>query len=262
MSAQPAVRPAFPATRGAWWRQSRAPWSQRVAALALITGIGAALLAFAVLAALVPHARPVEPVSGSPAPVVSVAQSGAPWPSEAPSPVVRSAELWYDTAPAPGVWAELKVILDYPLPEGPSKTILLVSDTVMEDFRLRSTEPKLLTPPRRRPDGRFAFVFPAPVAESPNWFRLFLECRNKAPHAPAVGFMLDGDWPQGDHGPVPAQVFRTDRQEDPFMVVPGPLVNWLPGQATTAFPILVIYALAIGGLAAAGCAAALWAVRR
>jgi len=188
---------------------------------------------------------------------------GSPWPS--PVPVIRSAELWFATTPSPGVWAELKVVLDNPLKPGsanPTRSTLLVSGTLMEDFRIRSTEPKLLVQPRRRPDGRYALVFPAPLPESLNWYRVYLEARRSAPRPLALGFMLDGQRNLEEQPPVAAQVFFTDRQADPFRVVPEPLVSWVPGQAGSAFPILVLYAVAIGSIAAAGCVAAFWTVRR
>jgi len=188
---------------------------------------------------------------------------GAPWPS--PVPVLRSSELWYATTPAAGVWAELKVVLDNPLQAGqaaPTKTTLLLSSTLMEDFKIRSTEPKLLTQPRRRPDGRFALVFAAPIPESLNWFRIYLETRKASPRPLSLGFMLDGSKNLAEQPPTPAQVFYADRQADPFKVVPEPLVSWVPGQARSAFPVLVVYAAAIGAVAAAGCVAAFWAVRR
>jgi hypothetical protein len=185
---------------------------------------------------------------------------GAPWPT--PLPIIRSSELWYATTPAPGVWAELKVVLDNPLQAGPTKTTLLVSGSLLEDFKIRSTEPKLLTQPRRRPDGRYALVFPAPIPESLNWLRVFLECRKAAPRPLSLGFMLDGARALPDQSPTTAQVFFSDRQADPFIVVPERLVSWVPGQAQSAFPVLVVYAVAMGTIAAAGCVAAFWAVRR
>jgi hypothetical protein len=165
------------------------------------------------------------------------------------------------------VWAELKVVLDNPLRAGtghPSRTTLLISSTLMEDFRLRSTEPKLLGQPRRRPDGRYALVFPAPLPESLNWYRVYLEARHQAPRPLAISFMLDGRASASlpEQPPIPATIYHTDRQSDPFLVVPEPLVSWVPGQAGTAFPVLVLYAVAIGSIAAAGCIAAFWAVRR
>ena|GEM_PF-3045103 len=188
---------------------------------------------------------------------------GAPWPTHVP--VVRSSELWYATTPLAGVWAELKVVLDNPLQAGeaaPTKTTLLLSGTLMEDFKIRSTEPKLLTQPRRRPDGRYALVFAAPIPESLNWFRIYLETRNGSPRPLSLGFMLDGTKNLAEQAPTLAQVFYVDRQADPFKVVPEPLVGWVPAQARSAFPVLVLYAAAIGTVAASGCIAAFWAVRR
>jgi hypothetical protein len=191
--------------------------------------------------------------------VATLGQAGSPWP--VPIPLIRSAELWYATVPRPGVWAELKVVLDNPLQIGPDRTTLIVPGTVMEDFRIRSTEPKLLTQPRRRPDGRYALVFPAPIPESLNWYRVYLEARRANPRPIELGFMLDGARNVPELPPTPARIFYTDRQSDPFMVVPEPLVGWVPGQARSAFPILVLYAAAIGAVAAAGCAAAFRVVK-
>jgi hypothetical protein len=132
----------------------------------------------------------------------------------------------------------------------------------MEDFRIRTSEPKLLTQPRRRPDGRYALMFAAPIPESLNWYRLYLECRNAAPRVLNLGLMLDGAKNVSELPAVPAEVYFSDRQADPFLVVPESLVRWVPGQAQTAFPVLVAYAVILGSVAAAGCAAAFWAVRR
>src|SRR5688500_10813151 len=240
-------------------RRDRRPVSRRVVAGAVAVGAVVAIVTFAVLAIAAPRfgwfARPVaQPTRLG---------EGSPWPS--PVPVIRTSELWFATAPERGVWAELRVVLDNPLRAGatnPTRTTLLVSGTLMEDFRIRSTEPKLLVQPRRRPDGRYALVFPAPLAESLNWYRVYLEARKSAPRPLALGFMLDGQRNLEEQPPVPAQVFFTDRQADPFRVVPEPLVSWVPGQAGSAFPILVLYAVAIGSIAAAGCVAAFWTVRR
>jgi hypothetical protein len=217
-----------------------------------------ALLTLVGLVALSRYAARPAPATATA--TASVASQGAPWP--APGPQIRSAELWYATAPAPGVWAELKVVMDNPLAAGPTRSVLLVSGTLMEDFRIRTSEPKLLTQPRRRPDGRYALVFPAPIPESLNWYRIYLECRNRTPRALNLGLMLDGARNLTEHPPVPAEVYFADRQADPFLVVPESLVRWVPGQAQTALPVLVAYAVVLGAVAAAGCAAAFWAVRR
>jgi hypothetical protein len=228
------------------------------ARVALLAGVGVTALSFAALLMVWRLGARPEPAPATPAAVA--ASQGAPWP--VPQPAIRSSELWYATSPAPGVWAELKVVLDNPLTSGPTRTTLFVSGTLMEDFRIRSTEPKLLTQPRRRPDGRYALVFAAPIPESLNWYRVFLECRNSAPRTVKLGFMLDGAKSLTEHPPVPAEVYFADRQADPFLVVPESIVRWVPGQAHTAFPVLVVYAVLLGAVAAAGCAAAFWAVRR
>lgn len=231
------------------------PLSRRALGVVALVGAATMLLTLAALVFVLPRfARP-----GAPA-AASLTGQGAPWPS--PVPLIRSSELWYATTPAPGVWAELKIVLDNPLQARPGHTTLLVSGTVLEDFRIRSTEPKLLMQPRRRPDGRYALVFPAPIPESLNWYRVYLVARRASPRPLALSFMLDGVRNMPEQAPTPAQIFYADRQADPFMVVPEPLVGWVPGQARSAFPILVLYAVAIGAVAAAGCAAAFWAIRR
>jgi len=105
-------------------------------------------------------------------------------------------------------------------------------------------------------------MFPAPIPESLNWIRVYLECRKTSPRPISLGFMLDGTRGLTEHAPTPAQIYYADREEDPFMVVPEPLVSWVPGQARSAFPVLMLYAFAIGATVSAGCAAAFWAVRR
>lgn len=241
---------------GGWRRFSDKPLPRRILVRAVLVGAGAALISLVALVQVLPRLAPVDRSAGS------IGQ-GAPWPS--PFPLIRSSELWYSTTPAPGVWAELKVVVDNPLQAGsnnPTRSTLLVSGTVLEDFRVRSTEPKLLTQPQRRPDGRYAFVFPAPIPESLNWYRVYLECRRTSPRPLALTFMWDGARDLPELAPSPAQVFLTDRQADPFKVVPEPIVGWVPGQSRSAFPVLVLYALAVGAVAAAGCIAAFWAVRR
>lgn len=190
----------------------------------------------------------------------AAAPPGAAWPL--PAPAIQSAELWYATAAAPGVWAELRVVVDNPLAGSATKCALLVPGTLLEDFRIRSTEPKLLTPPRRRPDGRYALAFPAPLAQSLNWYRLQLEARSARLRPIQLGFVLDGIRGAPDAAPAPARVFYSDRQADPFSVVPEPLVGWVPGRARGAFPLLVAFALAVGAIALAGCAAAFRLVGR
>src|SRR5687768_923585 len=245
---------------GRTWTRPRSRVSRRAAVSASLVGLAAALLAFVLLAVAAPRFGWFAPPRTAPPAQLG---EGSPWPS--PVPVIRSSELWYATTAARGVWAELKVVMDNPLRPGvghPTRTTLLVSSTLMEDFRIRSTEPKLVVQPRRRPDGRYALVFPAPLPESLNWYRVYLEARKPAPRPLAVSFVLEGQPNLQEQAPTPAQVFYTDRQADPFGVVPEPLVSWVPGQAGSAFPVLVLYAVAIGTIAAAGCIAAFWAVRR
>src|SRR5919202_1367580 len=76
----------------------------------------------------------------------AAAQAGALGPRRLhdPAPMIRSAELWYATTPAAGVWDELKIVLDNPLSVGATKTDLLVAGPLLEDFKIRSTEPPLL----------------------------------------------------------------------------------------------------------------------
>ena len=222
--------------------------------------VGGVVMALSLAGLLLLSRYAARPYPDPAAVTANAASHGAPLPI--PDPVIRSSELWYATRPAPGVWAELKVVVDNPLAAGPSRASLLVSGTLMEDFRIRTAEPKLLTQPRRRPDGRYALVFPAPIPGSLNWYRISLECRNGTPRALNLGFMLDGARSLTEHPPVPAEVYYTDRQSDPFLIVPESIVRWVPGQAHTAFPVLVVYAVILGMVAAAGCAAAFWAVRR
>jgi len=181
----------------------------------------------------------------------------------APMPALQAAELRYATRPAPGVWAEVKVILDSPLPDGPAAAThaaLLVPGTFFEDFAIRSTEPLLVAPPRRRSDGRYALLFPAPLAQSLNWYRLELVVRRSAPRPVQVGIMIDR--PLFETRTTKAAVRYVDEEADPFKVVPAPLVAWLPDQPRTTLPLLLTFTLALGVTVAAGCAAAFRAVRR
>jgi hypothetical protein len=258
MATQSVARVSFGEARGGHRSAGGSTLSRRVLAISLAIGLAAAAVSLITLYYLVP--RLARPAPVSPTSSAIAASQGAPWPS--PAPTIRSSEVWYATTPAPGVWAELKVVLDNPVESDATRTTLLVSGSVLEDFRIRSTEPRLLSQPQRRPDGRYAFVFPAPISESLNWYRVFLVCRKSSPRPLQVGFMLDGATSLTDTEPTPTKVFYSDRQADPFLVVPEPLVSWVPGQAQTAFPVLVLYALAMGGVAAAGCVAAFWAIRR
>jgi hypothetical protein len=258
MATQTVAGVSFGEVRGGHRSAGGSTLSRRATAVALAIGLAAAAISLVVLTYVVPRlARPQPETLTSSA---SIASQGAPWPS--PVVAIRSSELWYATTPAPGVWAELKVVLDVPIKSDATRTTLLVSGSVLEDFRIRSTEPRLLSQPQRRPDGRYAFVFPAPIPESLNWYRVFLVSRKSSPRPLQLGFMLDGSKSVLDSGASPAKIFYSDRQADPFLVVPEPLVSWVPGQAQTAFPVLVLYAIAMGGVAAAGCVAAFWAIRR
>lgn len=258
MAAQPVARPPLFNALGKW--QGIRPLERFDGALrvGVIAGVLVTAASLAVLLSLGRFATRTEPATATPSTLT--AAQGAPWP--APGPIIRSSELRYSTTPAPGVWAELKVVLDNPLVAGPTRTTLLVSSTILEDYRIRTTEPKLVTPPRRRPDGRYALVFPAPIPESLNWFRVYLECRTSTPRVLNLGFMLDGARNVTEQPPVTAHVYYVDRQSDPFLVVPEGIVRWVPGQSDTAFPIMVAYALILGVLAAVGCGAAFRAVRR
>jgi hypothetical protein len=179
-----------------------------------------------------------------------------------PAPTIRTAELRYATRPAPGVWAELKIVLDNPIAAAAEKCALLVPGTLLEDFQIRSTEPKLLSPPRRRPDGRYALIFPAPISESWNWYRLDLKARRDSHRPLEVGFLLEGAADVPETAPVRAQVLYADRLADPFMVVPEPLVRWVPGRAGGAFPVLLVFTVALAATVLAGCLAAFRLVRR
>jgi hypothetical protein len=169
--------------------------------------------------------------------------------------------LRYATRPAPGVWAELKVVLDNPLPaaEGPTQTTLLVPDTFFDDFTIRSTEPPMVAPPRRRDDRRYALTFPAPLAQSLNWYRVELAVRRPAPRPVAIGIVVDP--PRSELHAIEPAVRYADREEDPFIVVPEPLVGRLPAAPQGTLPLLLAFALALGAVTAAGCVAAYRAVR-
>ncbi len=180
----------------------------------------------------------------------------------APRPVIQTAELRYATGPAPGVWAELKVVLDNPLPavaEGPAQTTLLVPETFFDDFTIRSTEPPMVAPPHRRADRRYALSFPAPLAQSLNWYRVELAVRRPATRPVAIGIVVDG--PPFELHAIEPVVRYADREEDPFLVVPEPLVGWLPAAPQGTLPLLLVFALALSAVTAAGCVAAYRAVR-
>jgi hypothetical protein len=183
-----------------------------------------------------------------------------------PAPTVRQAELWYATAPAPGVWVELKLVLDNPVALEAERTVLRLPAALMEDFTLRDAEPPLLDPPVREPDGRYAFVFPAPLDRSLNWYRLFLTARRPAPRPLQVAVAIErapgAPAPRLD---VPAVTPRTryvDREADPFWVVPEELVAWLPSHPGALLPLLTVAAAILAITAAAGCLAAFWLQKR
>lgn len=193
------------------------------------------------------------------------------------APGIRSVELWYATAPAAGVWAELRVVVDNPLPAdtvgtgatagaantaSDANTILLVSGVLLDEFTILATEPALLALPQRRPDGWYALVFPPAISRSLNWNRLYLETRGAASRAARLDLALEGAATPPASRSVTARVLYVDRQADPFRVVPEPLVRWVPGRARTAFPVLVFCAFLVGATAATGCAMALYMVRR
>jgi hypothetical protein len=178
------------------------------------------------------------------------------------APAVTLSEIWYATTPSKGVWAEWKIVLDNPLATKASRTYILVPATVMQDFSIRSTEPRMITPARRSADGRFLLTFPAPLPRSLNWYRINLVVRGARARPVQFGVLLDGVPGVSETTPVTAQVFYADRKADPFKVVPEPLVGWLPGQARGAFPVLVAYALAVGATVVGGTFAALLLLRR
>jgi hypothetical protein len=189
-----------------------------------------------------------------------LARTRAPAP---PVPTIQVADLRYERQPAPGVWAELKVILDNPLPgeqASPTHTVLLVPGAFFEEFNIRSTEPKLLAPPRLRSDGRYALLFPAPLALSLNWYRLELVVSRRATPPAQVSILLDQ--PLYETRSKVVAVHYADRDADPFRVVPEPLVGWLPGRQGSALPLLLAYTLALAGVTVVGCAAAFRLVRR
>jgi hypothetical protein len=180
--------------------------------------------------------------------------------------VVRQAELWFATAPAPGVWAELKIILDNPMTLEAERTTLRLPAALLDDFVLRDTEPPLLWPPVREPDGRYAFVFPAPLDRSLNWYRVFLAARKGAPRPLSVALAVDGSRTAAQtRVDVPAVAARTryvDRTADPFRVVPEVFVGWLPTRSSFLLPLLTLAAAVLATTAAGGCLAAFWFLKR
>ena len=207
------------------------------AALALAVGFGIAAIAG-------PAPPPARPSAASPG-----------------TPTIITSQLRYETTPGPGVWAELTVILDNPLPDSPNgatRAVLLVPGSLLEDFRIRETEPNLLGQPERRGDGRSALTFPPPLAQTLNWYRLEMEVRRSRPRPVHVSLTLDR--PAFQTRLTGVRVIYADREADPFKVVPEALVTWLPGDAAGALPLLVVYTLILALLVGAGCAAAFRAV--
>ncbi|MBI3974394.1 MAG: hypothetical protein HY332_24200 [Chloroflexi bacterium] len=195
----------------------------------------------------------------------ALARAGASQPQRvgaAAKPAIEAAELRLMTGPRRGVWAELKVILDNPQVLAATSTTLLVSGTLLDDYELQETDPRLLAPPRRLVDGQYALVFPPPLDRSLNWYRVHLVARSSAPRPVRLSIVLDGTGPLQETSAREARVLLVDREADPFMIVPEPLVGWLPGQGRGVFPILVVYAVAVALVAIAGCIAAFWLVRR
>lgn len=208
---------------------------------------------------------------------------------EGAQPAIKRAELWYATTPSDGVWAELRLILDNPLALNAERTVLRLPAGAMDDFRVRGTEPDLLGPPVVEADGRHAFVFPAPIDRSQNWYRLYL-----AVHRPAgggdsrerrplrrplnVALAIEGSRALpgnpadgGDQRPrslpytipeTPVRARFVDREADPFSLVPEALVAWLPRQSSWLLPFLVVAAAALATTVAGGCLATLWVLRR
>lgn len=210
-------------------------------------------------------------------------------------PAIKRAELWYATTPGDGVWAELRLILDNPLTLNAERTVLRLPAGVMDDFRVRGSEPDLLWPPVVEADGRHAFVFPAPIARSQNWYRLYLAVHRPSagaspreprplPRALRVALAIEGGRAiEGgeavDAGPAnasdrrpgrlpytvpeaPVRARFVDREADPFLLVPEAAVAWLPRQSSRLLPVLVVAAAALATTVAGGCLATLWVLRR
>jgi hypothetical protein len=179
---------------------------------------------------------------------------------------VRQAELWYATAPADGVWAELMVVLDNPQTLEADRTVLRFPGALLDDFALRDTEPALLVPPVREPDGSYSFVFPPPLDRSLNWYRVFLAARRQSPRPFRVAVAIER--PGGDPAarlevpPVAPRTRYVDREADPFRVVPEAAVAWLPTRPGAILPLLALAAAVLGVTAAGGCLAAFRLQRR
>jgi hypothetical protein len=188
-------------------------------------------------------------------------------------PVVRRAELWFATTPAPGVWADLLLVLDYPLAEPAERTVLRFPPTLLDDFALRDTEPPLLGPPVREADGGYAFVFPPPLDRSLNWYRVFLAARRQAPRPFRVAVSIDRpaggaqaqaqtQTPTQALSPLAPRVRYVDRAADPFRTVPEALVAWLPSRPAELLPLLAFTAAVLATTVTTGCLAAFWLQKR
>jgi hypothetical protein len=189
---------------------------------------------------------------------------------------VREAELWYASSPAPGVWVELKLVLENPDVLEGERTVFRVPPRVLDDFALRDAEPPLLGPPVQEADGRYAFAFPAPLDRSYNWYRLFLSTRGHDPRPFQVAVAIEGHAGSavapggGGAAPgrrldVPAVTPRTryvDREADPFRVVPEALIAWLPSRPRALLPLMAATAAVLAMTAGAGCLAAFWLQKR
>jgi hypothetical protein len=211
--------------------------------------LGAAVLALAIRFGIAAGAGPPPPPAHPPAVPPT-------------TPTIVTSQLRYEARPAPGVWAELMLILDNPLPDSPggaTRAVLLVPGSLLEDFRLRETEPRLVAQPERRSDGRDALTFPPPLAQTLNWYRLELEVLRPRPRPVQVSLLLDRPPFQTRLNGV--RVIYADREADPFGSVPEALLAWLPGNAAGALPLLVAYTTALALLILGGCAAAFRAVR-
>jgi hypothetical protein len=194
------------------------------------------------------------------------AQRATPGPQPGRAPTVRQAELWYATAPAAGVWAELMVVLDNPQSLEADRTVLRFPGALLDDFALRDTEPALLAPPVREPDGSYSFVFPPPLDRSLNWYRVFLAARRAAPRPFRVAVAIErpggGSAARLEVPPVAPRTRYVDREADPFRVVPEGAVAWIPTRPGAILPLLALTAAVLAVTAAGGCLAAFRLQRR
>jgi len=154
-----------------------------------------------------------------------------------------------------GIWGPILFAFGYIL-----AAVLFVPGSLLEDFRIRATEPTLIDEPRQRSDGRYAFTFPPALAQTLNWYRLEMEVRRHRPRPVQVSLLFDR--PLFETRLTGVRVIYADREADPFSVVPEPILGWLPGRATSALPLLVGYTAVLGVIVTAGCAAAFRVVRR